>query len=239
MSLSVVCFKWSPFEDQVFSIPSQEIIQYTSEHVNTLYSMVSRHLHMPFEMVCVTDDPTGIHPDIRIVPLWDKFRKLGGCYNRLYTFSRDMESILGPRFICLDMDLVLVADITPLLQRDEDFVFYKMRGPQGLRLNGGMFMMNAGAREFVWTDFESNPADAIAQSEYIVGTDQAWMQHRLGLEEPCWTLEDGIYDMRMDFLETGMKDIPMDARIIMWPGPRDPSHQEWREAYPWIESNYK
>ena len=51
----ILCMKWGN--------------KYSAEYVNRLYRMVSRHLSLPFEMVCLTDDKTGIYPQIKCYPI--------------------------------------------------------------------------------------------------------------------------------------------------------------------------
>ena len=60
--LTFICWKWRP--RQAYRS------KFESAHVNTLHSMITRHYHGPFELVCVTDDAGGINPAIRIVPMW-------------------------------------------------------------------------------------------------------------------------------------------------------------------------
>src|SRR5690606_4765132 len=104
-------------------LPSQKNgFAYNASHVNTLYSMLRRHYRRPFEFICVTDDPIGIDENIKCLPLWDKCIYLGGCYNRLYVFSDHMKNFIGPRFACVDMDCVIVGDVTPIFDRTEDFI---------------------------------------------------------------------------------------------------------------------
>ena len=73
---------------------------------------------------------------------------------------------VGDRFISMDLDMVITGDITGLLDRDEDFVYYKMRGSDGTpasgwRMNNGMYMMKTGSRNFVWEIFDKDPEDAL------------------------------------------------------------------------------
>lgn len=237
MTLQIVCFKWSAAASSGFVLPKQKSgFRYSSAHVNTLYRMLKRNLHRPFRLNCITDDPRGLDRRIHPIPIWDHFAELGGCYRRLYVFSRDMKDLIGDRFLCIDLDVLIVGDVTPLFSRTESFVYYQMRGAngEGVRLNGGMYMMDAGAREFIWTEFRDNPAECIAGARHIVGSDQAWMQHRLGLDEANWSQKDGIYDFRLDFIEGGRRLPPMGARIVMSPGGANPSDWKWKLRYPWI-----
>ena len=51
-TVNVICIKWGK--------------KYGSDYVNTLHSMVSRHLSRPFRFVCFTDDFEGINDDIEV-----------------------------------------------------------------------------------------------------------------------------------------------------------------------------
>ena len=96
--LTVCTFLW---HDPGYRWNSQFI--YSAEHVNKLYRAVHRNLRLRHEFVCITDIPAGIDPAIRIVPLWNDDRNLGGSYVRLRAFAADMRDVLGPRFVCFDL----------------------------------------------------------------------------------------------------------------------------------------
>lgn len=251
--MQVVVFKWQPKTNEKETIPSQSIVSYTSEHVNTFARMLKRNLYMDYEFLCVTDNPQGLQPGlVKAIPLWDKCRNLGGCYNRLYVFSDDMKYYLGSRILCMDLDMVITQNITPIIRKfnDIDFVYYRMRGPDGTgyRMNNSMFMMNAGARRYVWEKFEAayNHYGLDYIKKYVTenganpGTDQAWCNRVIDIDkEWYWSMNDGIYDMRLDFIETGKTKLPDDSRIVMFPGPRDPTLPELKQKYQWIEEYYK
>lgn len=236
-SLKIVLFKWS-FTGVGFQLPSQMWGGgYTPDHVNIAARMLRRHLKMPFEVLCVTDDPTGIDDSIRCIPLWDKCRFLGGCYNRLYVFSKDMARFIGPRFACLDIDCVLTGDVTPIFSRREEFIINAYQSGDATRhidqrYNGGLFMMDAGARSRVWDcfDIDIHPQDMEARADRI-GTDQAWIREILGPDEAVFKgPEDGIYEAR----NIG-PDLPRDARLVMFAGRRDPTTARWQ----WVKDHYR
>jgi hypothetical protein len=239
--LSIVVFTWLPLPNQKESIPSQKIIKYGESHVNTHYRMISDNLNIPFNYFLFTDNISGhYNSNIKVCKLWDYCRPLGGCYNRLFSFSKDMLPLVGDRAIYMDLDMIITGDITRLLDRDEDFVYYKMRnasGP-GQRMNNGMYMMTTGSRDFIWEEFISDPQQAINMRKGA-GTDQGWTNYRLDLEnEAHWTQGvDGIYDMRQDII-FGKGVLPENCKILMWPGPRDPSQKHWRKKYKFIEEYY-
>lgn len=243
--LNVVTFKWQQQKNEKVSIPSQLMMNFNSEHVNIFYDMIDRNLKIPHRNVCVTDDPIGLDKSIERIELWDKCRSLGGCYNRLYVFSEDMKYLIGDRLLCCDLDMVIVDDITPIITKfdNNDFVYYKMRGPNGTgsRMNNSMFMMNAGARSFVWERFNNDTEAAInAAKSTGPGTDQAWCNYILDLNyEAHWSMDDCIYDMRLDFVEPQRINLINDARIVMFPGPRSPCMKDFQDKYPWIKQHYR
>ena len=52
---NVICMKWGT--------------KYGPEYVNTLYSMVKRHMKRPFRFVCLTDDDKGLSEGIDAFPI--------------------------------------------------------------------------------------------------------------------------------------------------------------------------
>lgn len=231
--LTFVCFKWKKPKGG-FALPAV-ISEYTSEHVNVLERMLKRHYHKPHRLVCVTDDPE--HINCRTVALWDKHLELGGCFNRLYTFSPDMRGLFGGRFVCIDLDCVIVGDVTPLFDRKEDFVINSYK-PMPFRpapdqcYNGGLYMMDAGARAHVWDTFdpESSVKQIQQQPEVCIGSDQAWIRLCLGRGEARWTNKQGVYEARQ-FQDR----LPEDARLVFFAGARDPSLRKFQ----WVLEHWK
>lgn len=230
--ITFVCMKWAPVKTG-FQLPSA--CRYTARHVNVLRNMLARHVHLPHRLVCVTDEPAGIDPRVEIVPLWDKCRELGGCYNRLWVFSREAGDLFGQRFVCIDLDVVLVRDCTPLFERGEDFVINAYNptrhGENDQHYNGGLFMMDAGARASVWEQFDPSRTPAIVQADPdTVGSDQAWIRRHLGKGEARWTNADGVYEARQVRYA-----LPGNARMVLFAGKRDPS----RFPSPWVRVHWR
>lgn len=230
--LTFVCFLWRPVSTG-FQLP--RVCRYTSRHVNVLRNMLDRHVHIPHRLVCVTDMPGGIDSRVETIPLWDKCRHLGGCYNRLYVFSAEARELFGDRFCCIDLDVTLVRDCTPLFDRDDDFIinaYNPLRaGENDQHYNGGLFMLDAGARRCLWDQFDPNSTPAIVQADRrTIGSDQAWIRYRLGKGESRWTNADGVYEARQV-----RHVLPEDARLVLFSGKRDPS----LNPYPWIAEHWR
>lgn len=230
--LSVCCFKWTRSKTG-YQLPS--VCDYTAEHVNILSRMVDRHLDMPHRFICVTDDATGLDKDIEVVPLWDKGKSLGGCYNRLYAFSPDMREVLGPRFVMIDLDCVITGDITPLFDTPEPFVINAYLGEATQQFyNGALVLMDAGCRAEVWETFHPMHSPKMMRRDKEagrrIGSDQAWIAHTLGPSETTFGPWCGVYEaLRI------RGTLPLDARIVFFSGPRDPS----QGAHQWVRDHYR
>jgi hypothetical protein len=175
---------------------------YTAESVNVWADMIDRHLAMDHEIACVTNMPDGIAERVRIIappgdfedvriPTWSEARAPGlpQCFRRIAMFRPDAADIFGDRFVSMDLDCVVSDSLDPLFDRPDDFVMYRgvtMERP----FNGSMVMMTAGCRSQVYTDF--TPERAIEAGKQYLGSDQAWISHKLGWGEATWGVEDGV-----------------------------------------------
>lgn len=194
--------------------------KYTAAHVNIWAAMISRHLTIPHTLACITDMPDGIDSHIEIIkppgefidletPSWNGDKP--NCFRRLALFSPKAEKIFGAkRFVSMDLDCVIGANIDILFDRDDDFIMY--RGTNFDRpYNGSLLMMNAGARPQVYTEF--NEENAIKSGQKYTGSDQAWIAYCLGVGEKTWSFQDGLCWWGSQY----NIDIP-EKRIMFFPG---------------------
>jgi hypothetical protein len=235
--LSVVCWKWKP--------AAGYRSEFGATQVNVLRAMVARHLKLPHRFICVTDDPAGIAPGIEIVKLWDDFATLpsphGGlnpsCYRRLRAFSAEAGKWFGPRFVSMDLDTVIVGDITPLVDRPEDFVIWGDTNPT-TPYNGGFWLLRAGTRTKVWTGFDPKASPASARALGYFGSDQAWIGAALGPDEAKWSTADGVYSYRVH-VQPALGMLPRNARIVFFHGRHDPWQPAVQRSSPWIRHHYR
>lgn len=234
--ITAVTWRWTP--------PPGYRSTFGPETVNTLKRMLRRHCPAITRMVCVTDDPAGIDSDIEAIPLWPDYLEVPSphgatrpsCYRRLRAFAPDIASVFGPRFVMLDLDCVITGDLTPLLDRPEDFVAWNGTHRQN-HYNGSMMLLRAGTRPQVWADFDPARSPREAHEAGFYGSDQAWISHRLGPGEATWTKADGVYSYRND-LRRFSNYLPPDARIVFFHGRVDP----WADAalhLDWVRRCYQ
>lgn len=233
--ISIITFKWKKSK-QGYKLKNK--VEYSSNHVNILYDSIKRNTTIPFKFFCITDDNTDLLPDINYVPLWDKYKYLGGCYNRLYVFSSEIKNLLGDKLFSIDLDCVITGNIDSILNKDDDFVInqYRIKNNSIKQLyNGGMFLLTTGARKQVWENFDPvispNLLQPLRDKKLLQGSDQAWIQYALGNNEKVYTNEDGVYD----YYQVG-SNLPSNAKIVFFPGRDDPALE--REKIKWIRDNW-
>jgi hypothetical protein len=243
--LDIVCWKWKP---PVRGYRSQ----FGSETVNVLRRMVARNLRLPHRFSCITDDATGIDPEVRVIPLWNTYADIPSpagphnpsCYRRLRMFSAEARELIGERIVSMDLDTVITGDLTPLFDRDDDFVIWGGQSVQPrLRVpfcwyNGSLMMLRAGARTQVWDKFDPRSSPQIAHRANARGSDQGWIAFCLGDKEKIWTDRDGVFSYR-NHVAPARGALPKGARVIAFHGRNDPWHADVQRAAPWIKEYYQ
>lgn len=127
--------------------------------------MVCRHFKLPFNFFCITDKDGGLLPNITVIK---PTHNLTGWWNKLYMFSPLMPK---GRLIYLDLDVVIVNDITGLISSykgdycgDEDHIHFGEGifgngrrhpefGPIDCSLGTAVVSMRAGSHPEVWEKY--------------------------------------------------------------------------------------
>lgn len=221
--LTFVAFKWSQ--------PGYPT-QYSARHVNRWVAMVRRFYTGPKRFVLVTDDPEGVDPIVRIVPLWDDYSRMRNrhgdkypaCHRRLRIWAADAADLIGERIVMMDLDCSIVGSLNPLLDRDEDVVLWRDPNPP-TQYNGGLVLLRAGSRPQVWEQFKGAET-AIAAASFR-GSDQAVLSLLLGPGEAVWTDADGVLSFKK---HVRGRPVPANARVVLFhgrPKPWDATVPEW------------
>lgn len=235
MSLTVVTFLWDdPHRQRGY--------RFEERHVITLRNMVLRHLSLPHEFTCVTDRAF-IADGIRCIPLDDRTHVPGTCGRKLTTWAPDAAERIGKRILSLDLDIVLVDSIDPLVDLSEDVVMWLNPNHSIERrrayFQGSVQLLTAGARPQVWTEI-FRPGALQRVNRRFGGFEQAWLSETLDWSEAHWTDADGIYGAgRLGDVKEGVGTVlPANARIVAYPGNREPSQAEVQARHPWLAAHY-
>jgi hypothetical protein len=221
--------------------------RYSTHHANVLQSMVRRRYPGEHRFVLITDSPDGFEGET--VPIWKDhsqlphisggFSQLPSCYRRLKLFSREITDILGiepgTRIISLDLDVVLLRDMSPLWDRPESFVGWLRKGTYVDHcFNGSMWMLRAGTHPEVWQDFDPLTSPKQAFDIGYRGSDQAWMSYKLA-GSAHWSKDDGVVSFSRD-LKLGKVPIAKHVRFVAFHGIRKPWDQR---KIKWVRNNWR
>lgn len=234
--MEFVTFKWRP----VANYRSR----FAPATVNTLWSMIRRNYRGSCRLTCITDEPAGIDPDVRIVPLWPDHSHLPSphgsaypsCYRRLKLFSAEAAELIGERFVCMDLDVVITGDITPLFEGQEDFRIWGDTA-KGTPYNGSLWMLRAGSRRQVWETFDPIQSPKRSLALNYIGSDQGWIGAVLGPSEPKWSTRDGVYSYR-NHIQPAHFQLPANARIVIFHGAVDPWSSQ-AQMISWVRRHYR
>lgn len=203
--------------------------QYTAEHVNALRTMVAKHMHQPHEFVCITDQALD---GIRTAPLDRSLFKPGKRLPKLQLFRRDAADWLGSRILYLDLDCVIVGGLDAIVNRGEPLVLWRNphhgEKPQWAPFNSSMILLDAGTRPDIYEAFD--PAVGVPQWDH---DDQDWISSRVPPHNPHWDHTHGVWNQSQI---PGCR-LPAGARIVHFPGRRDPSMIEVQRRHPWIRDH--
>jgi hypothetical protein len=233
--ITVVCYLWYDPKGK-----NNAVYIYGPEHVRMLKSMVDRHLHLPHRFVCISDREI---QGIETISLDMATHVPHTRYAKLMTFRPDAASVIGERILQLDLDTVITRNIDPLVDRPESLVLW--RNPcwgerKRTRYNTSMLLLTAGTRPDVWIKFDRTLTPAL-MARHWGGTDQAWISHCAGPDAPHWTQDDGVYGagrLRGNPVTAGTV-LPDNARIVFFPGRREPTMRTTQEKHPWIQEHLK
>lgn len=218
--------------------------QFHANHVNVLRSMLERHYHAPHRLICITDDTHGLDGAIEALPMPARFDGVGNlqgpafpaCWRRLWNFSQEA-TVLGPRIVSLDIDVIITRDITDLFDREETFVGWTdPRASWARKIAGGLYLLKTGAHTRVWQEFSPATSPIKARQCGVSGSDQSWMSYCLYPPPGRFTEADGVMSIKW---VKPRRPLPNHARIVSTPGDRKPWSAHARAEYPWIEAHWK
>ncbi len=232
---TVVCMKWGT--------------SYGADDVNLLHAMVRRHLHRPYEFVCVADTPAGLDPAIthRPLPAMD-FRgpEPVSPWRKVSLFSPALAD-LDPPALFLDLDVLIVDDIGPFFDHPGRFCIIENWTTKGKRIgNSSVFRFEPGAHVDVFEKFMADPQGVMRR----IDNSQTFTSWNVG--ELTWWPREWVRSFKFHCLPYGPlrlvrpARVPAGARIIAFhgrPKASDARAGRWPgKAYgfrpvPWIDDH--
>jgi hypothetical protein len=135
MMLNVICLKWGT--------------KYSPDYVNRLYGMVKRHLHIPFDFYCMTENAQDIRSEVKILPL--PALGLTGWWYKLYLFSTDFYGLSG-QVLFLDLDVVITDSLAALTTYSPEKLCIAQDQEVG-KYNSSVMCFQIGSLDYIWHSF--------------------------------------------------------------------------------------
>lgn len=235
---TILCMKWGT--------------KYGPEYVNRLYGMVRRHLRGDFRFVCLTDRADGVRPEVDCLPLptLDLAPGADRGWPKLTTFKPDLHGLRG-RALFLDLDVVIVDDITPFFEQDGDFLIIKdWKRPWRVTGNSSVYRFDLGAHADVLAHFVEHQAEVRQrhrnEQEYLSHALHA--QGKLGYWPRGWCCSFKYHCIpRWPANLWRAPQVPPGTRIVIFHGEVNPPdalagrrNRRWRfmKPAPWVATHW-
>ena len=237
---TILCMKWGT--------------KYGPDYVNRLYGMVRRHLRGEFRFVCLTDRSEGVRTEVQCLPIPDLALPDGlpeRGWKKLTTFAADLYGLKGTALF-LDLDVVIVDDITPFFEHPGDFlIIHDWKRPWRITGNSSVYRFELGTHPEVLERFRAEHENIRAR----LRNEQAWLsealhqQGQLGYWPSEWCASwkyHCVPRFQLNYFQAPA--VPRGARILVFHGVVNPpdaiagrSMGNWRRtlAAPWLEEHWQ
>ena len=217
--------------------------KYSVEYVNILYSMAMRHNTSAIKFACITENPTGMHPDIVHIPL--PHHKLTGWWFKPWVFSNEFP--LTGDIMFMDLDLVIIDNMDALWEFSpvsfciiRDFV--RVFNPAHNKFNSSVFRFRSGEYRRLWdkivkdlTLIQQYRGDQDYITDEITDNFSFWPDE--WIQSYKWEIRN-----RTDLIHVGntkmfrtVVNVPTDAKILVFHGDPKPEFV----ADPVVVNNWK
>ena len=235
----ILCMKWGT--------------KYGPEYINRLYAMVRRHLRGDFRFVCLTDRSDGIRAEVQCLPIPDLALPPGipeRGWKKLTSFEADLHGLKGTALF-LDIDIVIVGDITPFFEQPGEFlIIHDWKRPWRITGNSSVYRFELGAHADVLAHFRSHVEQVRAnfRHEQAYLSDFIHRQGKMAYWPADWCRSYKYHCVpRWPLNHFRAPKIPAGARILIFHGVVNPPdalvgerNSNWRHMLPapWIAEHW-
>lgn len=218
--------------------------KYDIKYVNRLVAGVRRNLAMKHRFLVMTERertiqlPAGVERHAIKDPTLTQEK---GCLARLRMFEIGWQNNRRIDFpiLNLDLDCIIVGKLDDMLMKHitSKSTFDILQGVNAVNpcpYNGSVMMLKPHTNSEVWYDFS---LDAVRKLPYHdFPDDQGWLWAKIPNAGKFTPAEDGVYAFQKPGWPTDQSDaLPGNARIVGFPGWRDPSKYE---HLPWVREHW-
>ena len=234
--------------------------QYTPDYVGKLYDSIRKNCSIPFQSVCISDDPS-VEADI-VLP-YNHYGDIKKHWHKLKFFSPNF-GYQNPDddIIIMDIDQVITSNVDDLIGhpvQDKELITYGIWWKSILKTNGGFYKFKSGSLAYVWDDFAKNPGywqmhyykDRIVHFPYygeqnyvnwraeengikIIPTPEEWIG-KCDIDKDEEIGDNRLYLEKFgDFMFLG--DVSPNIKVVHFTGPGNTIHNNSNE---WIKDYWK
>lgn len=222
----IVCMKWGTM--------------YGSKYVNCLHGMIARNLSYPFKLFCMTDDTTGIRPEVECLALpqlgFEVPPDAPGKWPKQALWKKDLFGLNVVLF--LDLDSVIVGNMDGYFEygnSDDVITARNWVKPWQRGAQTSVFRFKVGSHPYMLDDLVANPQLCVKYQ-----FEQNYVTHHLRGGVRFWPSAWTKHFRRHCMGEWPMRfirppRIPKNSRIITFPGspkPPDAIAGRWKEGIP-------
>jgi hypothetical protein len=231
MSQTVICAKWGG--------------RYPSSYVNCLWSMIKRNTARETRLVCYTDDPNGINPDVVVHPMPSvtlPAKRANHPWRKVSFWQSHLEDVSGD-VLFVDLDVVITGSIDAFFDFKPEATFCVIENWTQMGLNIGntsVYRFRVGAHTYIYDALVADPEGTTTRfpnsQTFISRTAKSmdfwpaeWcisFKHTL---MPTWPL---------NFIRAA--ELPQSAKVICFTGKPDPDEaRDGNWPAPWYKKIYK
>lgn len=185
-----------------------------SEYVNILGRTVKKHLTVPHQFICFTDNPRGIEFETKPI-------SGDGWFAKLYLFKEFNEGLV----IFFDLDTLILGNIDFMARFKGEFAclrdFYREKG-----YGSGVMMWKGGFGHSITDDYEKDG------QPMVEGGDQIYLEQKIPKAK---RLQDMYPDKFVSYKAHSMTGKPKKASVVCFHGYPKPSDF----TYGWVHEAWK
>jgi len=141
--VNIICVKWGN--------------RYSHFDVNSLKNMVTKNTTIPFNFICITDDPNGIDSDIEVIQLKNPLH-LEKWWNKMYMF--DPTFLPKAKYVYFDLDVIIQSNIDEILNYQTKYPCFVYRSwdinDHNSKINSSVISWENEMTEEIWQIFKDN-----------------------------------------------------------------------------------
>ncbi|RUA07100.1 MAG: glycosyltransferase [Gammaproteobacteria bacterium] len=240
MTVNIICMKWGN--------------KFPADYVNRLYGMVERHLSLPFQFVCFTDDGAGVRDEVTIQSLPELDLPVDAPergWRKLTVFKDNFGGLTGATLF-LDLDVLIVDNIDDFFSVKGDFfIAHDKKNPNKIEGNSSVFRFEIGQYPQILSYFEQH-SDQVKNE---VRHEQAYLSREINkIGQLKYWADEWVPSFKYRCCPSWIKSwfqapsIPKGAKIILFHGLPNPPEAikgisgKWYrhiQPSPWIAEHWR